>query len=208
MTESTAPKRPLRRDAQLNREKLLAAAAELLSERGIAVTLDDIAARAGVGVGTAYRRYPNKDALLDDLYEKGFEELVARSEALLAEPHACNALVGFLYDTTERFARIPALAAVLASGRRHESVAHARSRLDATLKTLIERAKADGDLRPDFEIADIGMIRAMIAGVVNATHKTDPDAWRRYLEIIVDGITTHPTTAASSAQPYCSGSPT
>jgi len=192
VAEPSTSRRPLRRDAQLNREKLLAAASELLRERGSSVTLDDIAARAGVGVGTAYRRYSNKAALIDDLYEQGLEELAERSEALLAEPDAWSALAGFLHETTEPFARIPALAAFLASGRRQERTADVRSRLDRTISTLIERAKADGKLRSDFEIGDIGMIHAMIAGVVNTTQNTEPDAWRRYFEIILHGIATHP----------------
>jgi 23S rRNA (pseudouridine1915-N3)-methyltransferase len=69
--------KPLRRDAQRNRERILAAAREVFAERGVAATLDDVAARAGVGVGTVYRRFRNKDVLLDELFEARIDELAA-----------------------------------------------------------------------------------------------------------------------------------
>ena len=94
--ETTKAPRPLRRDAQRNRERILDAARELFAERGVAVTLDDIAKRAGVGVGTVYRRYSNKDALLDELFEEGIDELAASAEALLASRDAWDALIRFL----------------------------------------------------------------------------------------------------------------
>ena len=69
----TTSARPLRRDAERNRQRILAAAGELFAERGLAVTLDDIARHAGVGVGTVYRRYPDKELLIDALFEERLE---------------------------------------------------------------------------------------------------------------------------------------
>src|SRR5215212_11501130 len=88
--------RPLRRDAQRNRERILAAARALFAERGVDATLDDVAARAGVGVGTVYRRYPNKDALLDELFEERIGELAALAEASRTAADPWTALVHFL----------------------------------------------------------------------------------------------------------------
>ena len=80
----TSPARPLRRDAELNRQRILAAAGELFAERGLAVTLDDIARHAGVGVGTVYRRYPDKELLIDALFEERLTALCEAAEAALA----------------------------------------------------------------------------------------------------------------------------
>ena len=71
---------PLRKDAARNRERLLTAASELFAERGLAVTLNDIAHRAGVGVGTAYRRFANKDEVIDALFEQRLQDVIAVAE--------------------------------------------------------------------------------------------------------------------------------
>ena len=73
---TTAP-RPLRKDAERNRERILAAARELFAEQGLTVTLDDIARHAGVGVGTVYRRFPDKEQLIDALFEDRLGEIAA-----------------------------------------------------------------------------------------------------------------------------------
>jgi AcrR family transcriptional regulator len=187
--DESSPHRPLRRDAQRNRERILAAAKQLFAERGIDATLDDVAARAGVGVGTVYRRYPNKDALLDELYEEGIIEFVTLAEESLANPDAWQALIGFIERIEEGFAANRALEQlVMRSTRVRERRAHAREQLMAPIAAVIERAKADGRLRSDFEAGDIAMIHTMLSAVVRETHDTSPDLWRRYLGLIVDGL--------------------
>ena len=81
MSSSEAPQRPLRVDAERNRQRILAAAATLFAERGVDVSLDDIAAAAGVGIGTLYRRFPDREALIEAL----FEDKVARIAKLAAD---------------------------------------------------------------------------------------------------------------------------
>src|SRR4051812_1236031 len=88
--------RPMRRDAAANRERLLAAAGELFAERGLNVTLNDIAHHAGVGVGTAYRRFANKEEVIDALFEQRLRDLAAVAEDALQDPDAWHALVSFL----------------------------------------------------------------------------------------------------------------
>src|SRR3954471_24303008 len=87
--------RPLRRDAERNRQRILAAAGELSTERGLRVTLDDIAHHAGVGVGTVYRRFPDKEVLIDALFEQRLERMRATAEQALADPDPWNGLVRF-----------------------------------------------------------------------------------------------------------------
>ena len=181
--------RPLRRDAQRNQERILAAARKLFAERGIDATLDDVAARAGVGVGTVYRRYPNKDALLDELFEERIAELAALAEASLSDADAWTALVRFLERVEELFAADRALEhLVLHTDRGQQHVMRARERLLAPVGALVERAKAEGRLRADFEAADIRIIHTMLAAVVHETHAVSPDLWRRYFVMIVDGL--------------------
>src|SRR3981081_1901799 len=88
--------RPLRRDAERNRQQILLAARAAFAHRGLTVTRDEIAQRAGVGVGTVYRRYANKDDLIDELYEDIIAELAAAAEAELAQADPWKGLIGFL----------------------------------------------------------------------------------------------------------------
>ena len=90
------PGRLLRADAERNRQRILAAAAELFTERGLEPSLDDVARHAGVGVGTVYRRFPDKASLADALFDERIDALVALAEQAQAEPDAWAALVSFL----------------------------------------------------------------------------------------------------------------
>src|SRR3954470_25023974 len=90
---------PLRADAALNRQRLLDAASELFAERGLHVTLNDIAHHAGVGVGTAYRRFPNKEAVIDALFEQRLDAMAELAHAALQDPDAWHGLVSFLEDS-------------------------------------------------------------------------------------------------------------
>src|SRR5690242_16787206 len=89
----TPAEKPLRADAERNRQRLLDAARELFAERGLEVTLDDIAERAGVGVGTAYRRFASKDDLIDALFEQELAGIVEIADAAAAHEDAWEGLV-------------------------------------------------------------------------------------------------------------------
>src|SRR5689334_3613864 len=88
--------RPLRRDAERNRQAILRAAAEVFTTRGLGASLDDVARHAGVGVGTVYRRFPDKESLAEALFEERFEAMAALAEKALAEPDSWTGLVSFL----------------------------------------------------------------------------------------------------------------
>src|SRR4051794_16247958 len=91
--ETRVPERRLRRDAERNRQRILAAAADAFARGGLAVTMDEIARHAGVGVGTVYRRFPDKELLIDALFEQRIEELVALAVAARDEPDPFVGLV-------------------------------------------------------------------------------------------------------------------
>src|ERR1700710_1950173 len=93
---TAAPGRSLRRDAAENRERLLTAAAELFALRGLDATLNDIAHHAGVGVATAYRRFANKQEVIDALFEQGLVDVADEANQALAEPDPWIGLVTFL----------------------------------------------------------------------------------------------------------------
>src|SRR3712207_9241460 len=88
--------RLLRRDAARNRQRLLQAAAELFAQRGLDVTLNDVAHYAGVGVGTAYRRWGNKEELIDELFAQRPPDLLPAAARALGHPDALGGLVSFL----------------------------------------------------------------------------------------------------------------
>jgi AcrR family transcriptional regulator len=96
-----APGRPLRKDAARNRERILEAARDLFQQRGLSASLNDIAHHAGVGVGTVYRHFPDKDQLVEGLFEQRMQALVTRMEQALADPDPWRGLTAFIRDSTE-----------------------------------------------------------------------------------------------------------
>src|ERR1700730_8059433 len=95
-TSPPASERPLRQDAERNRLRILQAAREVFADRGLDASLDQIAVHAGVGVGTVYRRFPDKDALIDALFEERIGEVAAAGQDALAAPDPWQGLVDFL----------------------------------------------------------------------------------------------------------------
>ena len=185
--------RPLRKDAELNRQKILSAAAEVFATRGLAVTLDDIADHAGVGVGTVYRRFPSKDALIEALFQEKIERLVARAEAAAAEPDAWAALVTFLHNAVAGQATDRGLRQVLHSAEFGERrVAQARNAMAEPLGRLVDAAKAQGQLRADFQVADLPVIMMMISNLALQPRTADPQVWCRYLDFVLDGLRARP----------------
>src|SRR5690348_18409526 len=97
----TITDRPLRKDAELNRRKILDAAGELFAQRGLGVTLNDIAHHAGVGVGTVYRRFPDKADLIEGLFEQRVQRIVELADAALEDPDPWSGLTRFIERTCE-----------------------------------------------------------------------------------------------------------
>jgi len=184
-----AGERPLRRDAERNRQRILAAAAEVLSERGLGATLDEVARAAGVGVGTVYRRFPDKDSLIEELFRDRIDALAAVAEEALAEPDPWAALVSCFEFTVSAMAGNAGLRQLLMfASHGKDGVCYARDRMRPIVTKLVERAQASGDLRPDFDPTDMKLIAFMLASVAEYAATTRPDVWRRYLAMFVDGL--------------------
>jgi AcrR family transcriptional regulator len=195
-----AGNRPLRRDAERNRQRILAAAAEVLSERGLDATLDEVARVAGVGVGTVYRRFPDKESLIEALFRDRIDAMVTAAEQALTEPDPWHALVSYLDFAIELMAGNLGLRQLLMfSTYGKKRISYARSRMQPVVTKLVERAQDSGDLRPDFAGTDVKMIVFMLSSVAEYAATSRPDLWRRYLTLIVDGL--RPARGATSELP-------
>src|SRR4051812_19834361 len=140
-----AQTRALRKDAAQNRELLLAAARELFAEQGLQVTLNDIAHHAGVGVGTAYRRFANKGEVIEALFERSLGDLAAVAHEALAEADAWSGLVAFLERSLHMQFGDRGLNQIMNDpSLGHERVSEARDRIAPVLQELVERAKRQG----------------------------------------------------------------
>src|SRR5215208_6159160 len=141
---------PLRADAERNRQRLLAAAKDLFAHRGLDVTLDDIARHAGVGTGTAYRRFANKDALIEALMVDRIHEIGAIARECLEEPDPWSALAGFFERALALQASDRGLKDILwSSGHGREQVIHARLAIAPPVTKLVRRAVDAGVVRAD-----------------------------------------------------------
>ncbi len=189
----TEPDRPLRRDAERNRQRILDAARELFAEHGLGVTLNDIAHHAGVGVGTVYRRFPDKAQLIEELFEQRLEDLVALASRALDEPDAWHGLKTFLRQALELQANDRGVKDLItASTDGLERVAKIRARLLPIGLELVRRAREAGQIRADVAAQDLPVIQLMLSTLIDASRDVSPDLWRRYLGIITRGLSTHP----------------
>ena len=159
--------RHLRADAQRNRERVLEAADTLLATRGVDVSVDEIAHLAQVGVGTLYRNFPTKGALLEALLAARIVPLVAAAREAASADDPGDAFVSFVRRMSEEFANFKALAdALVASGVDLDMAKREISAdLFAAVGALFERAQAAGRLRPDATMSDVS---AMMMGLGHA----------------------------------------
>jgi AcrR family transcriptional regulator len=196
MTSLSGAGRPaLRRDAELNRRRIIAAAHEVFRERGMAATLNDVAAHTGVGVGTVYRRFANKEELVDALFDDMVDTVASLAEQAVADPDAWHGLTTSLEKVCEVQAFDRGLREVmLGTGRGPQRQAQVRERVAPAVDLLLARAKEQGMLRADIVGVDIPMIQLMVAAVTDHTGR--PDLWRRYLRLLLDGLRSHPGTTS------------
>jgi AcrR family transcriptional regulator len=196
MPRSQPSERPLRKDAERNRQRILDAARELFAEQGVGVTLNDIAHHAGVGVGTVYRRFPDKAQLIEELFEQQVSELVELMEEAAEDPDPWRGLTGFFRRNLELQARDRAFREIIVG------TPEAAQRLQ---QILVQRAKDAGALRADFEPADIPMMFMMLTAVLDAAREVEPELWRRYLEVFIQGLRADPSPPEALATPALEG---
>jgi AcrR family transcriptional regulator len=182
------PARPLRRDAERNRRRILDAARELVAEVGLDISHDDIARAAEVGVGTVYRRFPDKQELLDELFDERVDQIIELVDAALEIEDPWQGLCAFVAGNLELQAGDQGLKELmLGNGRAGELAQRAQRRIGPAVRELVRRAHASGQLRPDVGVEDFPLIQMMIGAVMEDARHIDPDLWRRALALVLDG---------------------
>src|SRR3954454_1239219 len=196
-----------RKDAALNRERLLTAARELFAERGLNVTLNEIAHHAGVGVGTAYRRFANKEEVIDALFEEGLQDIAAVANEALDEPDAWHGVVTFLERSLHMQFGDRGLSEMMNNSALGSArVSDVRDRIAPLIQALVDRAKEQGAVRPDLEQSDLIFTQVALSAIMDASRAIEPDLYRRYLTIFLDGIRAERTSftplPASALNPH------
>jgi AcrR family transcriptional regulator len=203
MTSSHAADRKPRRDAAANRERLLTAGRELFARHGLGVTLNDVAHHAGVGVGTAYRHFSNKDELIDEVLERQNDEVEQILHAALAEPDPWQGLVLYLERSLTLHAKDRGMAQIFAGRHsRPDRYDEGRDRVAPLVNRVAERARDAGLLRPDATGTDLIFLQIALSAVTAVAQDGPPiegrdDAgqlYRRYLWIALDGLRANHTS--------------
>ena len=183
-----AQARKPRADSARNRQLLIDAAKEGFSEIGLSVSLEEIARRAGVGIGTLYRHFPTREAIVEAVYRREVEQLAQAVPQLLETWPAVDALHKWMHLFVDYIATKRLIAPSLGAAAGRTSPLHATSAelITRAITTLVKRAVAGGDVRKDIDPSDL--LRAMV-GVSYG----NPDAgWqasaRRLVDILMDGL--------------------
>ncbi|MFF2008061.1 TetR/AcrR family transcriptional regulator [Streptomyces sp. NPDC058195] len=188
-TAARTPPRPMRADARRNYDRLLAEARTAFAEHGTDASLEDIARRAGVGIGTLYRHFPNRHALMNAVFQDALASLIARSRELAKARQPCEALMEWLGTIITHAGAYRGLAQALMSASRDES--SALSQCNVPMReagaALLARAQASGAVRPDVSIDDLMQLTNAIALAAEES-PDDPELAGRLLRLTVQGL--------------------
>jgi AcrR family transcriptional regulator len=177
-----------RKDSVRNRARLIDSARAVFAERGFGATLDDVARHAGVGVGTAYRHFPNKQALAAVVLADATEQIAADAADALAIEDPWEALVTFFERNGARQAEDRGLYERLTGLGDPERQDQIWPGIVADVTALFSRAQQAGVVRADAAPQDIAAIFALLGPAYEMTRDVSPDLWRRYLALILDGL--------------------
>jgi AcrR family transcriptional regulator len=185
---ATTIDKPLRADARRNRERIIASGRELFAQRGESVQMDEIAAHAGVGVGTLYRHFPDKQALLTAMARERFQEfskIAAKAEEIddpleSLESALVTSLTGVEGDTGFQFA-------MMSSGELEwEGIEEQKAAFEESFTRILKRAQAAGVVRSDLTFEDFPML---LCGITSTMYfKPGPVTWKRHLELVLAGL--------------------
>jgi AcrR family transcriptional regulator len=177
---------PMRADARRSHERLLSAATAAFAEHGADASLEEIARRAGVGIGTLYRHFPTRLDLQEAVYRNQVKAVCDRGDELAGAPSPGDAFVGWLRLLANYFVtkRGVAGALIAARGKDSEVISSCSQVMRATASKLLQRAQAAGAVRADLTDSDVMML---VHGVVVATERM-PDQADRLLTLMLDGL--------------------
>jgi AcrR family transcriptional regulator len=180
--------RTLRADARRNRERIMASARELFASHGPQAQMDEIAAHAGVGIGTVYRHFPTKEALLTAMVRDRFQEFaeIARRAEDIADPlEALESVMRSSGEAVEGDMGFQ-LAMMGSDELEWEGIEEQKAALAEVLTRIISRAIAAGVVRDDFTFEDFGMVMCGITSTMY--YKPGSSDWRRHLELVLQGV--------------------
>ena len=187
MTEVAA--RPMRADARRNRERVLAAAEEVFSEIGLRAQVEEVARRAGVGVGTVCRHFPTKQTLVEAVLEARYESLAHDARVALEQSDSGEAFRSFFVSLSEFQARHRALAEQMATDiDLPVSARSLRTGLRQSMSELVTRAQEAGTVRADIGPADVALLFSGVAHATALAGDLQPALRERYVAIILDGL--------------------
>jgi AcrR family transcriptional regulator len=194
-TQTPAPgetHRPLRADARRNRERILDSARQLFAENGAEAQIDDVAHHAGVGVGTVYRHFPTKEALIVELVRQQFQLFADRArealEQLKNDGESFAALERVLRRNAETTASDAGVQYAMAGAGEHiwTQVGGEKDELMVSTEALLARARRAGTIRSDAQASDIAML---MCGVCSTMGRDGPGFdWRRHLDLVIDAL--------------------
>lgn len=184
-----APAKPLRRDAQRNRDAIVAAARKAFAEQGLDASLEGVAREAGVAIGTVYRHFPRRLDLVEELFTAKFADLLAAAEEAAAMEDAWEGFCSYLEKLCE----------LQACDRAFNDLVSARLPIHALGRGMLERTKEllaqifrnaqeQGALRGDVTRDDVVFVIWSQVGIIQATRAVAPNAWRRHLHLLLDAF--------------------
>ncbi|RPA65355.1 TetR/AcrR family transcriptional regulator [Gordonia oryzae] len=199
---SASSGKPLRADAERNRLRIISAARALFAERGLDVSLDDVAEAAGVGVGTVYRRFAHRDDLVFGVFLEHLKSVVVRIGEAIDEDDPWNAVVGLMTWMCQEMAGDRGLAAIIMTvDHSNPEIEALKASLAERIERVFDRAMSAGVLRPDLAVTDFFALFTMLKGVAEVTESYAPGSWRRYLDLLLDAVSAEPSRAPLGAPP-------
>ena len=180
--------RRMRADAARNRQALIDAAQRLFASRGLSVTLDDIAAEAGVNVATAYRHFANKHELLEGFVNQKVAEAVTIAEESAAVDDPWEGLTQFFTRSLDLMTSSRGVHDMFAPGYAAEQLESVEEQLQRPLRRLLKRAQQAGLVRRDVVTEDLGVLLQMLAAAADISTSDPAKLLRRYLQLILAGL--------------------
>jgi AcrR family transcriptional regulator len=184
------PARPLRRDARRNRDAIVAAARQVFCDHGLEAPLEEIARRAGVGIGTLYRRFPSRVELLDAVLADTVQAHVEVAEQALAIDDPWDGFTYYLEETCRLQAADRGLGDAMGMRfSRAAAVEAVKNRLFELVAQVVDRAQQSGQLRADLTLEDLALVTWANSRILQAGRAAGvPDVWRRHLGLLLDGF--------------------
>ena len=177
-----------RADAVRNRERVVAAAAEVFAEKGEDAAIPEIAARAGVGKGTVYRCFPTKDHLVAAVASERVRWFEQRARAAAASDDPWAAFAAFIEHVADAQCTDRGTLASRSQSNELPVLVEARAAAHEALRELMERAIAQGRMRPDADPGDVKILVGGVARALAAADERDPAVWRRCASLVVDAL--------------------